>query len=65
MFVRIHKTAVRFAISLGMLLGMTHGWVMADTPDQPGSMFINSVITVKSDTNWSPFSSDSYNGFPY
>ena len=65
MFVVIHKTTVRLAISLGMLLGMTHGWVMAGTPDQPGSMFINSVITVKSDTNWSPFSSDSYNGFPY
>ena len=65
MFVVIHKTVVRFAISLGMLLGMTHGWVMADTHDQPGNMFINSVNTVKSDTNWSPFSSNSYNDFPY
>ena len=65
MFVVIHKTAVRLAISLGMLLGMTHGWVMADTHDQSGNMFINSVNTVKSNTNWAPFGSDPYNGFPY
>ena len=56
---------LRFALSLGLLLGMSHGWVMAEanTSDQP--TLLNPVQIVNSNTEWSPFGSDSYQDFPY
>ena len=56
---------LRLALSLGLLLGMSHGWVMAEanTSDQP--TLLNPVQIVNSNTEWSPSGSDSYQGFPY
>jgi hypothetical protein len=56
---------VRFAICLGMLLGMSHGWVMAETRSASYSDEWNILKTVKSDTSLVPFSSGSYSSFPY
>lgn len=56
---------MRFAISLGMLLGMTHGWVMAESPEPAGNAFINSAKAVYFDTNQPLFGSNSYSELPY
>jgi hypothetical protein len=58
-------TAVRFALSLGMLLGMSHGWVTAEGQANNNSGLLEVVRTVKSTTSFSPFSSGQHQFFPY
>jgi hypothetical protein len=57
--------SVRFAISLGMLLGMSHGWVTAESRARNESATFEIVRTVKSATGFSPFSSGEHQLFPY
>ena len=56
---------VRFALSLGMLLGMSHGWVTADALQQQPMQGLDSIETVNSATQFNPFSSRSHQFFPY
>ena len=57
--------SVRFAISLGLLLGLSHGWVVS-TPSPTGMLqTINPIRTVKSATTFTPFGSGSHQEFPY
>jgi hypothetical protein len=57
--------SLRFAISLGMLLGMGHGWAASEGLNKGSFALINVVQTVKSDTRFAPFSSDTHTVFPY
>ena len=57
--------ALRVAISLGMLLGMSHGWVTAEALQTSAPPAINDLEIVKSDTSFGPFGSDSNKFFPY
>ena len=57
--------SVRFAISLGMLLGMGHGWAVSEGLNKGSFALINVVQTVKSDARFAPFSSDTHTVFPY
>ncbi|QNI43747.1 putative conserved secreted protein [Synechococcus sp. A15-28] len=56
---------MRFAISLGMLLGMSHGWVTAEGRASTNSDLFEVLKTVKSTTTFSPFSSGQHQFFPY
>ncbi|QNI93055.1 putative conserved secreted protein [Synechococcus sp. BOUM118] len=56
---------MRFALSLGMLLGMSHGWVTAEGQANNNSGLLEVVRTVKSTTSFSPFSSGQHQFFPY
>ncbi|MAS27618.1 MAG: hypothetical protein CBD47_05560 [Synechococcus sp. TMED187] len=56
---------VRFALSLGMLLGISHGWVMSENLAQNKPSFLNTGQSVNSDTDFSPFSSGSHHFFSY
>ena len=56
---------LRYAISLGMLLGMGHGWVASETQNTEHFIPMNVVQTVKIDTGFAPFSSDAHTVFPY
>ena len=64
----IHKTVrrpMRFAMSLGMLLGMTHGWIVSEMPAFAQQDWADVVDTVKSDTDFSPFGSGHPDLFAY
>ena len=56
---------MRLAMSLGMLLGMTHGLIAVETPAMAGSWWSEVVETVNSDTDFSPFGSAGPQEFPY
>ncbi len=56
---------MRFAISLGMLLGMSHGWLVSEGRASTSSDPLKIVQTVKSATEFSPFSTDPFPTFPY
>ncbi|ABB36370.1 hypothetical protein Syncc9605_2645 [Synechococcus sp. CC9605] len=56
---------VRFALSLGLLLGMSHGWVTAEGLQQQPVKGFDSIETVNSATQSNPFSSRSHQFFPY
>jgi len=56
---------VRLAICLGMFLGMSHGWVMAETRSTQYSSEWNILKTVNSDTSFIPNRSHSYPSFAY
>ncbi|QNJ01592.1 putative conserved secreted protein [Synechococcus sp. A15-62] len=56
---------MRFALSLGMLLGMSHGWVTAEALQQQPMQGFDSIETVNSATQFNPFSSRSHQFFPY
>ena len=62
---RTRFCSVRFAISLGMLLGLSHGWVVSN-PNPTGLLqTINPIRTVKSATTFTPFGSGPHQEFPY
>jgi hypothetical protein len=56
---------VRFAISLGMLLGVSHGWVTSESRASNNPAAVETVRSVKSATHFSPFSSGQHQLFPY
>ena len=56
---------VRLALSLGMLLGMTHGWVISEGRASQSDGSLEFVKTVKSATLFRPFGSDGNQSFPY
>ena len=56
---------VRLALSLGMLLGMTHGWVISEGRASQADAGLEFAKTVKSATIFSPFGSDGNQSFPY
>ena len=56
---------MRFAMSLGMLLCMTHGWISADHTAMAQQNGFEAVETVKSDTDLFSFGSQLFGDFPY
>jgi hypothetical protein len=63
--VATNQDIVRFALSLGMLLGLSHGWVVSESRASENTDGIGFVKTVKSATGFNPFGSNSHQSFPY
>ena len=56
---------MRFAMSLGMLLGMAHGWISSDHTPIAAQQELELINTVKSDTHFFPGRSQAFGYFPY
>lgn len=56
---------MRFAMSLGMLLGIAHGWISSEQTPIATQHGVELINTVKSDTDFLPVRSQAFGYFPY
>lgn len=56
---------MRVALSLGMVLGMGHGWIVTEFPELAQTPWPEVIETVKTDTDFSAFGSGFSDSFPY